>query len=296
MAWFKLDDRWHSHRKVIGLSLAARGLWATLGSWCASELNGGRVPEKVVKHFGGTPRLVTELVESGLWVRADDGYQFHDWSDHQPSKEDVYARRLATSIRVSRHRERHGRDHQNLTVADTSARGNGVTNAVTNSVGNASPGPARPGPYKEERESAPLLHEVAPASGLLGSLEQHVRIGFSKRLESAAATIPNQRALGALTRDLVPWAEQTAPLRKLTPAELIDRVLDGFFRSDSARLKSYPPAFLAQNPLEYLQPTAATCPRVPDGIPPIRNHAPKSREELYPLEFETTPTPTKETA
>jgi hypothetical protein len=108
-------------------------------------------------------------------------------------------------------------------------------------------------------------------------------VGFSKRLERASSSTPNQRALGALVRDLAPWIQKTAELRKLSEEVLADRVLDGFFASESAKSKSYPPAFLAQNPLEYLDPkplksllrAAPPGSFVPDGIPPIKHYGPR---------------------
>lgn len=146
MTWFKLDDRWHSHRKVIGLSLAARGLWATLGSWCAQEMNGGHVPENVVRHVGGTKKLSKELVDSGLWeVAQNGGFNFHDWHEHQPTKTQVISRREATRLRVQKFRS------NGVTVTPGDHGGN----AVTNGVGNASPVPSRPVPYREEKEEPP---------------------------------------------------------------------------------------------------------------------------------------------
>lgn len=112
-------------------------------------------------------------------------------------------------------------------------------------------------------------------------LDHQIRIGFSKRLENAAKAIPNQRSLGAAVASLTPWIEKTAALRKLSEHELTERLLDGFFASESAKAKSYPPAFLAQNPLEYLdaRPQLRAA-RVPDGIPPIRNFGPKPKEAI----------------
>lgn len=148
MTWFKVDDRWHSHRKVIPLSLEARGLWATLGSWCADQLNGGHVPRDVLKHFGGkrAVKLALALVHEGLWRECEDGYQFHDWDDHQPTKDAVLAKREATKLRVQRHR-------------------NAVGNGVTNSVGNASPVPTRPDPSNSltEPDSYPSCADGADA-------------------------------------------------------------------------------------------------------------------------------------
>lgn len=81
MPWFPVDDSFHSHPKALATSLAARGLWATAGSWSSAYLTDGVVPVHVLASLGGTPELVAELVAAGLWRRTRQGYVFHDWLD-----------------------------------------------------------------------------------------------------------------------------------------------------------------------------------------------------------------------
>jgi hypothetical protein len=79
--WFPVDDSFHSHPKALATSLAARGLWATAGSWSSAHLTDGVVPVHVLASLGGTPELAAELVAAGLWRRTRQGYVFHDWLD-----------------------------------------------------------------------------------------------------------------------------------------------------------------------------------------------------------------------
>jgi hypothetical protein len=81
--WFPVDDGFYSHPKVLATSLAARGLWATAGSWCSDPAHhtDGVVPAHVLASLGGTPELAAELVTAGLWRRSRKGYVFHDWFD-----------------------------------------------------------------------------------------------------------------------------------------------------------------------------------------------------------------------
>jgi len=79
MPWFPVDDSFHSHPKVLATSLAARGLWATAGSWSSDHLTDGAVPDHVFASLGGTPELADELIAAGLWRRTRRGYAFHDW-------------------------------------------------------------------------------------------------------------------------------------------------------------------------------------------------------------------------
>lgn len=103
MSWFLVDDELHSHEKVLALleqpdGLAAIGLWTLCGSWSRKYRKAGFVPHTVVgalsRHTcrarpvdisgqiwtasdaSGLPRT---LVDAGLWISVDGGYQFHDW-------------------------------------------------------------------------------------------------------------------------------------------------------------------------------------------------------------------------
>lgn len=105
MVWFKTDDGWHSHPKVIGLTMAARGLWVSAGSWSGFHLTDGVIPSAVVAYLGGTKRLATALVDAGLWEVCKEGWRFHEWEKHQPSKADVFRQRELKSNRQARWRE-----------------------------------------------------------------------------------------------------------------------------------------------------------------------------------------------
>lgn len=93
MPWFRVDDGFATHPKVLATSLEARGLWVTAGSWSSAHLTDGAVPRHVLLSLGGTPTLAEELVTAGLWRRRRDGYVFHDWSSKNPSRKEVEAMR-----------------------------------------------------------------------------------------------------------------------------------------------------------------------------------------------------------
>lgn len=102
MPWFKVDDGFHGHPKVMDLSLEAVGLWSLAGSWCAKYLTDGYVPNKTLPRLGGTQGHAQELHEAGLWEHAEGGWQFKDWADYQPSKAEVEAERLAARERMKK--------------------------------------------------------------------------------------------------------------------------------------------------------------------------------------------------
>lgn len=100
MPWFKVDDGFHSHPKVMELSPAAVGIWTLAGTWSANYLTDGEVRANIVSRLGGTPDLVQELVDAGLWIDMGESYQFKDWADYQPVKADVEAEREAARERM----------------------------------------------------------------------------------------------------------------------------------------------------------------------------------------------------
>jgi hypothetical protein len=140
VTWFKVDDGFVDHPKVLELSLAAVGLWTKCGSWSAKHLTDGRVPDALLRQWAAPPELVAELVGAGMWVATEGGYAFHDWAKHQPSRKQVEEKRAATRERQSRWR-------------------NGVTNAVSNT----SPVPSRPDQFSslEENSTNPFLREAS---------------------------------------------------------------------------------------------------------------------------------------
>lgn len=102
MPWFKVDDGFHGHPKVIDLSLEAVGLWTLTGSWCAKYLTDGFVPDKTVARVGGTDDAARELFDAGLWEGCAGGWQFKDWDEYQPLKADVEAEREAARERMKK--------------------------------------------------------------------------------------------------------------------------------------------------------------------------------------------------
>lgn len=85
MPWARVDDQWFAHRKVVPLSLEARGLWTTVLSWsCAHRTD--HVSRHMVVFLAGfddVEYLCDELVTAGMWHPDADGWTIHDWDDYQ---------------------------------------------------------------------------------------------------------------------------------------------------------------------------------------------------------------------
>jgi len=196
MPWFRLEDSFHSHPKVIKAGNEAIGLYVRCGTYAAQHLTDGFIPEHVVLLYGSRA-LADVLVRAGLWRRTRGGWRMPDYLDYNPSREAVEKERRARAERQARWREkrrgrdrsvtnnRHGRDHSvtsesagfspvensgspvgNGESAGRSGRGRRVTrrvtNGVTNGVSNASP--SRPAP-KEAGAGRP---RASGASGRTG--------------------------------------------------------------------------------------------------------------------------------
>lgn len=98
MAWFKVDDGFAEHPKVIHVRALAGdaplGMWLRAGTWSNRQLTDGFVPVSWIA-LNGDESHAQILVTSGLWVEdaSRDGWQFKDFMEYQPSKADVEARR-----------------------------------------------------------------------------------------------------------------------------------------------------------------------------------------------------------
>lgn len=96
--WAKLHNDLWSSRKWMSISLAAQGLWTTAIAYSNTMRTYGQLDGHLLPLFRGTTDLAQELVEAGLWDLDGDGWQIHDWDDHQTSREQaetVSAKRAA---------------------------------------------------------------------------------------------------------------------------------------------------------------------------------------------------------
>lgn len=163
MTWFKVDDKLHSNnkiRKVAAEEPAALALWLIAGSWCSDNTNDGVVPDHQLPWLmpARGDELAHKLVSARLWRRVRGGYQFHDWTDWNPSREKVERERLAAAARQQRMRDA---AKNRSSDSGSSRRDSRVTSGVTNGVSSLSP--TRP-PLKGEGRSAPASQGGARSS------------------------------------------------------------------------------------------------------------------------------------
>lgn len=159
MSWFKIDDGFADHPKVIALQsrrgwASAVALWTLSGAWASKHLTDGHVPSGIIRRLGCAPADARALVAVGLWVEVEGGYRFHDFHDYNPAESEVKAKREATRERVARYREERRRN------ASGNASGNAPCNALQPRAGNdpVTPPPTRPDPTR------PVVNNPLPPS------------------------------------------------------------------------------------------------------------------------------------
>ena len=162
MPWFRLDDSFHSHPKVIKAGNEAVGLYVRCGTYAAEHLTDGFVGKDIVALYGDE-NLAAALVATRLWHRARGGWTIHDYLDYNPSAQAVENDRKQKAERQARWRERRGPRHNRdmLSARSTKSgspvdnpvepgnarpgtRGRRVTNASSNASGDGAPSPSRP--------------------------------------------------------------------------------------------------------------------------------------------------------
>lgn len=141
--WFKVDDALSMHPKAFTAGNSALGLWVRAGSWAMQHLTDGHIPAGVVSALGGVWDDAAALVNAGLWDQAEGGYQFHDWAEYQPTREQILAERAKTRERVEKHRANKSR----------SDGGNGVTNPSGTSAPSQSQSQSHTQDYSKTSES-----------------------------------------------------------------------------------------------------------------------------------------------
>ena len=144
MVWFKVDDLFYDHPKVFDAPDCALALWTRAGCWSARNRTDGHVPAGMPARLCDDPdTAVRELVARGLWLRAKDGFKFHDWLEYQPS--------AADQAETSEKRAEAGR----LGGLAKAAKQNGSKPlANAKQLAKQKPTPTRPGPNLKNKPSS----------------------------------------------------------------------------------------------------------------------------------------------
>jgi hypothetical protein len=94
--WVKLDDRFPSHPKIVGLSDRAFRALITGFCHCGEHLTDGYISKPVASAYA-TPKVQRELTTAGLWVEraGGGGFDVHGFLDYNPTRVEVEEKREA---------------------------------------------------------------------------------------------------------------------------------------------------------------------------------------------------------
>jgi hypothetical protein len=268
VTWFKVDDGFPDHPKVVALLAGRNGeeaiaLWTLAGAWSARQLTDGNIPAGRIEWFGvkNPQRSAENLVRVGLWIRTPEGFAFHEWSERQPSREKVLGERArkARNKGDSRARARSVNGAVTAPVTGDSAVTSPRKSPVTSAAGHRPVTTARsiPDPItlfeRDRRAPDPSANgekpEKAPDPAFVSELIAGIRDAW------AGERIAPPRETRILTWrgwiDLAAWCEATAAVTGLTATGVAQRLVRSFLAAEAPRQRGFPIRFLAQNPAEY---------------------------------------------
>ncbi|MEW1705975.1 hypothetical protein AB0230_01930 [Microbacterium sp. NPDC089190] len=136
MPYFPVDDNMSFHPKVLAAGNEAVGMWTRCGALAKKYTTGGFVSNETVDAVGNK-RLATRLVNAGLWVAVEGGFQYHDWTQQAGNDDAAKEKERAAQARhrnAERQREWRERDKAR------NAGRNGVSKATV--TGGPSPSPS----------------------------------------------------------------------------------------------------------------------------------------------------------
>lgn len=86
-AWGKIHGDLWKHRKFRSLPKEARAAWTMALSYSIAQGTFGLIEDYMLAALEITAEDVSNLLSNGLWDEVEGGYVFHDWDEHQTSRE-----------------------------------------------------------------------------------------------------------------------------------------------------------------------------------------------------------------
>lgn len=217
MTWFKVDDSFYSHPKVIASELDAIGLWVIAGAWCGAKLTNGFVPDRAARWLAQDEgQTAAKLVAAGLWKRTKGGYEFHDWASYNPTRTGVD--KVRTRWREQKRSQRERNSEKLSGKSETSSSSDAVStvdtgvDSTTDSTRSQRGVQAPPYPYPNPQTGTT---DVVPVCGGCGGSENVSTVDTAA--DSTAHAVPDGRRATripddfAVTAAMVEWAGEHAP-------------------------------------------------------------------------------------
>ena len=286
MTWFKVDDTFHAHEKVMELSTGpcfseAIALWLLAGNWSAHAEKEGHVPRGVAANFSRHPEAASELVRVGLWETTERGYVFHDWADYQPSGEAIEERRRKGAERKAKSRERLSKaklDHALSSDVGASRRDcvsvtgdvTGVPRTGLTGSGSGDLNSSSQISDQEEKSFQDTAHEdtvwrtplpevppqVAPQATSREARKRALAVRICDYVRGNAKQRFKKRATPSMAEAevIAAWCMEPDLLAdwNLSDEAMTKRVCDAYLADDWAREHAFPLSALRKNPGRYL--------------------------------------------
>ncbi len=259
------------HPRTSSLTLAARGLWVSLLSWCADQRSDGEIPAHVVQMVGAADRRVDayrrELESVGLLTIPRAGmFQLRDWEQHN----------------ITRAEHDNAKDRAKNGMANKRATERAVTPPVTrNSQVTTEPRSIQPSDQEQEQEHsrsteresrarAPESRDVTPGHATeADDLHHAIDTGAAERNRKAivAAYRAHAPAVPRRALSLAGRADDTAAMAGMSEVAL-PGILARFFGDRDMKAKGWPVGHLLANPAQWGE--TATGWKRDEGAPRVR--------------------------
>ena len=161
MAWIKIDDQFRNHPKVLAAGPLASWLYVCSLTFAGQYLTDGHIPSTMLGMLAAVDNaqeLADRLVDVGLWEEVEGGYQIHDFTEYNPTREEVRGVRAA--------RAEAGR-RGGLNSAASKRQANATANEQQNSTPSPSPSPS---PIPIPAAAAPELRPEPNADPVVAHL------------------------------------------------------------------------------------------------------------------------------
>lgn len=174
MTWTKLDDNIYDNPKMVKAGEDAADLYVRALVYCNKHLTDGRIEAEVlgaITRKRNSAKLAADLVRVGAWeTHPEGGWMVHDFHDHNPTAEEVMAKRAELSakrseagklggMRSGERRSNEAKLKQAASVVSKQTASNGEANEVEatkqTSSNRRTPVPSRPVPEEGEGDARP---------------------------------------------------------------------------------------------------------------------------------------------
>lgn len=280
MAWFAVDDGFPDHPKLERLEgrpmdyALAVAAWCLMGADCMKpdRASDGFVTHARLKKVLRLPRSLREravsaLVECELWEPVEGGYKFHDWTDYQPTADEILADKKARAERQKRYRQKQKQLRLSLSVdasrdgspnasrdaasnaPHSASRDANVTHSVDGALVRARVSPS-PSPSPKHTACAPeSAHTATPAAPPESELAEAVRERLEAGLRAHGASVPTWTPTNlAHVAAICAWLVQN---HGGEPLAALERVLAGWFADAWTGRQGFPLGDLANRTGKY---------------------------------------------